>query len=391
MAVLLREKMIQWSDKHRDVALAAVVFVVARIVLSIWVWSVRQAYPVPLPPDPVLRPYLGVAVETDPWLEAWQRWDTLHYQAIAERGYTAFDSALFVPPLYPLLMRWTGVLLGGRTLLAGILISNVACLGSLIGLYRLALHELGDEAIARRSIIYLASFPAAFFMLAAYTESLYVLAAVLALYAVGKRRWWWAGVWGSAAALTRLPGAVIMIPLAYAAWNAWRRERSWQAWAAVALPLAGAAVLPLYAWWELHLPPWTPLAVQSTRFGGGLAWPGANVIEAVRRILFGQAYLADGLDLGFLLVFLVCAWPVWRRLSRVCGIYYLTLLAMYLLRMGGIQPLLSTARYVLALFPAFIVWGEWGQRPWVNRLILYPSWIGLLFMSGQFAVWGWVG
>ena len=82
---------------------AIVVFLIARIALTIWMWGVRQVYSTPLLPDPVLRPYVGVAVEQNPWLEVWQRWDTLHYQAIAERGYEAFKGALFVPPLYPFL------------------------------------------------------------------------------------------------------------------------------------------------------------------------------------------------------------------------------------------------------------------------------------------------
>jgi len=366
-------------------------FVVMRLALSVWMWGVRQVYPVSLPPHPVLRPYLGIAVETHPWLEPWQRWDTLHYQAIAERGYTAFDSALFAPPLYPLLMRGVGALLGGQTLLAGILISNLACLGSLIALYQLTLQEIGDSAAAGRAVVYLASFPTAFFLIAAYTESLYLLAAIWALWAIRKRRWWQAGAAGAIASLTRLPGALILFPLAYAAWQAWRRERIWRAWSAVVLPLVGALVFPLYIWLDLRLPPWTPLWVQSARFGGGLTWPGANMLETVRHILAGSSYVIDLFDLGFLLIFLACAIPVWRKLSRTCAVYYFIVLLTYLMRMGGSQPLLSTARYVLALFPAFILWGTWGERPWVNRLILYPAWLGALFMSGQFAIWGWVG
>jgi hypothetical protein len=46
---------------------------------------------------------------------------------------------------------------------------------------------------------------------------------------------------------------------------------------------------------------------------------------------------------------------------------------------------------VLVLFPAFQELGRIGANPWVNRMVLYLSWLGLLFMSGQFAIWGWVG
>jgi len=324
-------------------------------------------------------------------LEPWQRWDTLHYQAIAEQGYAAFDTALFVPPAYPLLMWWLGTVLGGQTLLAGIIIANLAYLAALVMLYRLTLHETGDADAAQRTIIYLASFPAAFFFLAAYTESLFLLAGVMTLYAIRREMWWPAGVATGLAALSRVTGALAIAPLAYAAWVNRFRERRRRAWGALGLALLGAAAFPLYIWLVLHLPPWTPLTVQGARFAGGLTWPGASLIEAAKHILAGEYVLADMLDLAFLTIFLVCALPVWRRLPRIYGVYYLAFLALYLTRIAGVQPLLGMARYVLSLFPAFMLFGLWGRRPWVNRAILYASWAGLLFMSGQFAIWGWVG
>ncbi|MEE8568707.1 MAG: hypothetical protein V3S81_08850 [Anaerolineales bacterium] len=43
------------------------------------------------------------------------------------------------------------------------------------------------------------------------------------------------------------------------------------------------------------------------------------------------------------------------------------------MKVGEIQPLLSVPRYVLAIFPAFIVLGQAGKNQWANRLILYLS------------------
>ena len=101
--------------------------------------------------------------------------------------------------------------------------------------------------------------------------------------------------------------------------------------------------------------------------------------------------MSDVLDLGFLLLFLGCGVLVWRRHSTELGVLYLAGLAPLLIRTAGTQPLLGTARYVLALFPAFLVLATWGTTPWRHRLILYSSTAGLLFLSGQFAIWGWVG
>jgi NADH:ubiquinone oxidoreductase subunit 4 (subunit M) len=101
--------------------------------------------------------------------------------------------------------------------------------------------------------------------------------------------------------------------------------------------------------------------------------------------------MADAFDLVFLILFIACGYFVWRKYSKVTAIYYVSMLSLYLVRFAGSQPLLGTARYVLMLFPAFFVLAEWGRRPWANRLILYSSFAGLLFLSGQFAIWGWVG
>jgi hypothetical protein len=107
--------------------------------------------------------------------------------------------------------------------------------------------------------------------------------------------------------------------------------------------------------------------------------------------MIGEAFLADWLDIVFILLFIALAIPVWLNLSRISSVYYFSFLGLYLVREAGVQPLLGTARYVLLLFPAFIVLGMIGKSKNMNRLILYSSWILLFFMAGQFAIWGWVG
>jgi hypothetical protein len=367
------------------------IFLLFRVLLLFWMWGLRQTFSQPIVPDPVLRPYLGVAIEQNPWLEPWQRWDTLHYQAISERGYTAFDSALFTPPLYPLLMKAGSSLLGGNTLLAGILVSNIAFLCSLFVFFRLVVYETQNDDGAARSTLYLASFPSSFFFFAAYTESLFLLCSLLTITCVLKGKWWQAGIWGGLAAMTRMPGLLIVIPLIYSAVLYTVKERAWKPWVSVMLTLTGGALLPLYIWLVLRLPPWFSWGVLEARSQGRLSLPGANILVSVREIMQGTASLSNLIDLVFLLFFLACFVPVWRRLPRIYSLYYLTFLGLYLIRISEIETLLSVNRYVLVLFPAFIVMGAWGRNPVLHRIILYLSWIGLLYLSGQFAIWGWAG
>ena len=367
------------------------IYLTVRIILSLWMFLVRQIFSQPILPDPVARPYLGVAVETNAWLEPWQRWDTLHYQAIAEQGYVAFDSALFVPPLYPGLIRLTSALTGTNSLLSGLIVANGAALAGMAAFYALARTETSDPAWAKRAVLYLSVFPTGFFWFAAYTESLLLLFSSVALLAAHRSRWLISGLAAGLAALSRLAGALMIVPLGVSAWLAVRRERSWRPVLAVAGALIGALAFPLYVWLGMGLSPLTPVEMQVARAQGGLAFPGVNLARAVLRLAGGEANFADVFDLALLVLFIGLAVPVWRQLSRALGMFYFAFLLLYLSRVAGIAPLLGTARYVLVLFPAYLVLAGWGRRAWIHRLIVYLSATGLLLLSGQFAIWGWVG
>jgi Gpi18-like mannosyltransferase len=354
-------------------------------------WGVRQVFNQQLPPHSIFRPYLGVQIETNQWLEPWQRWDAIHYQAIAEKGYAAFDEALFTPPLFPLLTSLLHRLTGWSTLISGILIANMAFLASLAALYQLVEYETNDRQIARGTLIYLASFPTAFFFLAGYTESLFLLAAILSIYSSRKEKWLLSGFWGAVAALTRVTGGLLILPLTFNAWQVTRKKFSWHPWASAFLTACGILIFPLYIGLYLHQSPLTPLAALTERFQGGLAFPGYNLFLALRDIVTGHSMLADWFDVTFLLLFLSTIPFIVRYLPSIYTVYQVSFLILYLMSLSHIQPLLSTARYVLALFPAFIVFRLWGRNPWIQRIYLYLSWTGILFLSGQFAIWGWVG
>ncbi len=142
---------------------AVIIFITMRVGLLLFAPLARSIYPETFALHPVSRPYLGVAPVTNLWLEPWQRWDTLHFQVIAERGYEAYDTSLFSPFLYPWLMRMVAKVFGGDTLFAGLIVSNLAYLVALVYLYRLTAMET-DQQVACRCILYLASFPTAFFL-----------------------------------------------------------------------------------------------------------------------------------------------------------------------------------------------------------------------------------
>lgn len=118
--------------------------------------------------------------------------------------------------------------------------------------------------------------------------------------------------------------------------------------------------------------------------------PWDNILASVRVILSPEGSFIDLLNLLITFLFIALVVAVWKKLPKEYGIYSAFTLLALMLRMTTLQPLVSMSRYVLAIFPAFMLMGAWGGNPWVNRLILYPSIALLIYLMGQFILWGWV-
>src|SRR5829696_5822297 len=154
----------------------------------------------------------------------WSKWDAGHYLRIAEFGYQSqyeLDRAFF--PLYPILIKAANFVLPGGYLLAALAVSNLAAYGALLMLHRLTAHEMG-AATADRTIYYLVAFPTAFFLVAPYNHSLFLLAATSSLYAMRTGQWWLAGAIAAAASGTRSVGVLRGWSFAYE----YLRQRSFQ-------------------------------------------------------------------------------------------------------------------------------------------------------------------
>lgn len=383
-----------------------IIFGAVRIFLSLWAVVVLAIVPLPEEPDEVVRPYLNEPILDDgitgKLLGPWQRFDSQRYLRIARESYTHEEDSVF-PPLYPLTTRALGALFGGgpvANLTAAILVSNLAFLGLLILLYRVTAAELGPQ-FAARTIVYLAIFPTGFFLLAPYTESLFVLLALGSILAAHKGNFWLAGGLGFLASLTRLTGWILVLPLAYEWWK--QQSGKWQVAShasrfpfhtslATLLPGLGTAVFLLWRWYA-GLPSLTVIYEQYWYQTTG--FPGRDLGTAVNTFFFGGTARAGEFTLvfDFLIVFFLLATTIWtfRRLGTAYGLYSaLLLLFMLLPASENFKPLYSFSRYALAFFPTFMLLGVMGERPWLNRLILYPSIILYLYFSGQFFIWGWV-
>lgn len=326
------------------------------------------------------------------------RWDTGFYLSIADEGYryegVPLPSVAFFP-LFPVLIRAVTPLVGD-SLLAGLLVANVALLGATMLLYRLVQDEWG-VAVADRAVWYLLIFPTAFFGSAIYSESLFLLTAIGALYLARKGHWGFAAVLGILAALTRLVGLLIA-PMLLAEW--WMQHRrpgpgqpSWRALLAPALVPLGTVAYIAYLWWVFGDP--LAFAHAQAAWGRGLSSPLTVLAELLRSpaegwgaaLLAGSLPLDNWIDLAFSLLFLVLGVVllVQRRWSEGLFVVLGTLVPLH----SGL--LMSQRRYAWVLFPAFILLARWGQRAWVDRAITAVSLLGLGLFAALFANWYWVG
>lgn len=186
-------------------------FVVTRLLLVLVTYITFILFPVPP------HVYPNTPVDITALLTSWNRWDAANYTRIAQYGYqTKFDTAFF--PLFPWLIKSIAFLLGNHGyIIIGMILSNLALLGTLFVLFQIAVDTLGD-LVGRRTLLYLCIFPTAFFFFAAYNESLFLLFTASSFLAMRRQKWWLASILGLFAALTRSAGIFLVIPYLYELW-----------------------------------------------------------------------------------------------------------------------------------------------------------------------------
>jgi hypothetical protein len=335
------------------------VFLAARIGLSLLsVVAVGLMEPL----DPVPVPGRAGPPATEGWhnaIDATERQDAVWYLRLADAGWSADDASAAFFPLYPLTVRVVGWMLpdslAGDELLAALLVSNLAFLGALLTLFALTSESYGDR-IARRAIVVAAIFPTAFFFLAPYTESLFLVLSVLAFREARHDRWGRVAVFGALAALTRSVGLLLIPALLVEAFARDRGRAGGRR--ALAGRVAGAAAIsagPLswFAWWGLAHGNWlAPLDAQKI-WSRELQPPWVTLGHAIELAWTYRSYwLLDLLIVSLAIAGIALALPKLRASEVTYGALSVLLL---LVDPFWDRPLLSAPRFVVVVFPA--LWG----------------------------------
>ena len=317
-----------------------------------------------------------------------ERADALWFLRIASSGYRLDDNSAAFFPLFPLLVRAVAWLTGGRFLLAGFVVSNLALLSGLTVLYKLTAEEFSD-LLARRTVLYLCLFPTAYFLFAPFSESLFLALAVGSLYAARHHRWAAAGLLGAGAALTRSVGVLLCVVLAVEAVHQARGQlvrgqlaRTARALACCTLPAAGT--LAYLAFWQYE----GAGALTPFRAQGGwertFSWPWNTLAHGLRSGTDGIGGYPGGYwTVDLLVVVLALALAVWvaRRARPSFGAYAWLSLLFPLWLVFADRPLMSMPRFVLPVFPLFWALARFSERYRAHDLVVGLSAGGLALVG----------
>jgi len=335
-------------------------FITSRLVLTLVAWFTRY-----IGYKPGWTSYLSRGYYISPffWIDIWSRWDANFYLSIVKHGYvpsadisTQYSNLAFFP-LYPYLVKLLALLLPIKAnsistyLAVGLLLSNLCFLAAGYLLYKLIVELFHDETIAQRTLLLLMVFPAGFFFSAFYPESLFLLLSVAALYAAWRKRWFLAAVLCGLAAVTRSQGSLLLIPLAWLYMDAhrWslRAIRADILYFLIVPAFLGAHIVSLQA----ITGDW--LAILHAENAWGRFGPNAHG-DLIQQLFTINPYVAK-IDIGIYLVFAITAiYAFFKFPSKAFGAYAIAMLALPILS-GNWD---SLSRYLLTIFPVFIILGQ---------------------------------
>jgi hypothetical protein len=366
------------------------VFLCVRIGLSIIALAATALLPHTKTVEPPANAVLPHPVSVPGWpahlfepgwhnlFTAWERFDGLWFLRIADGGYANADGSAAFYPLYPILIRGVSFLIGNHPFAAALIVANACFAGSLVVLYALTLRETSSEDIARRSVLYLAVFPTAFFFLAPYSESLFLLLVLLMFWFIRDDRWGPGAAAAGLAALTRNLGVVLVVPMAVEAWRQIRHSSDGVVRRAVACAAPVLAIVPyLWFWYQLS-GDWLAPIHQQANWERKLENPILTLAKGTHEAFRWIGVYAGGYHLlDWLIVMPVLAGALYAavRFRPTYGAYVWASLLPPLAFIFAGRPLMSLPRFALPLFPVFWAFARWteGSRAKQDMVLLASS------------------
>lgn len=316
-------------------------------------------------------------------------WDGTYYRVLADGGYGAgVEGAGRFFPLYPSVGKLLAPLFGGRADIALLLVANVAAFAAGLVVWQLTTEVFRNRRAADRSAWVLALWPAAFVLVFAYAESLFVLAAAATLLMLHRRSFGLAGLLALVAALVRPVGLLLAVPAVVEVVLAWtgrpdrpgpRNDDDHRPPPKVlgsVLAVLGAPVGTLLAFTWISATSgdaWSsPLTVQR-QLRAGFHEPVTRLVRAVVDV--GGGNFRDLPNLAFAVVGIGLLVVSFRRRQPWSWLAYSLVTLLLVLSANNID---SLGRYLMAAVPLLVVLAQWADRPWRVRTVVTLGSVGLV-------------
>jgi mannosyltransferase PIG-V len=321
------------------------------------------------------------------WLEIWNRWDSLHYLQVAQFGYNAASimKAWFYP-LFPWSTRLVAYV-AGNYFVSALIVSGCASVAAAILLRRIVQFD-HDAGISRWAVWFFLIFPTAYYLHIGYSESLFLALVLGSILAALFGRWWLAGVLGALSWMTRPNGIILLPTLAVEAVHQWVVTRRWNwRWLWIAIVPAGFAVYLLVNW-RVTGDPFTFLRMRKKLFAMESSWPWVGIRSAIGNLRRtpNQAEIVGAQELYFAALGFVCMIVSWFKLRPVhaawiTGNWFLV---------TSVTFMESVPRYVLTMYPVFILFALLSQNRLCTAIITVWSLLFLALFSSVFIRGWWV-
>lgn len=326
-----------------------------------------------------------------PFWDGWARWDSGWYKRIVEKGYfiEGKQSNVAFFPLYPYVTRAVSKVVRNHWA-AGLVVSNLSLLLALFFVLGIARMYLDAEG-AHRSLVYLLIFPTSFFFSAYYSEGLFLLTTTASFYFYLKERYFWCGIWGMLATMTRSTGVALFI--AFVMGYLWKKRfrLSQMSPAFLWILLIPCGVLAFMAILKAQVA--DPLAFVKYQEGWGrsFVFPLKTLANGIREINWSFPHDWHNMDMFMNLVssvvFLLCPFLLLGKYDVALPVYSLLLILVPL----STGSLLSLMRFEVVAFPTFFAFAQLGEHRAVDRFITYVFAIFLGLYNILFLNWYWAG
>ncbi len=304
--------------------------------------------------------------DSQPLITAFSYADVSWYMDIAQHGYEhrpftadrAVNWGFF--PLWPIILSGCNILCG-EMVISGLVASNLLLVLGVISLYRLFTLDF-DEHIAVMSIIFLITFPSAYFFSRSGPESLFLFLVVTSFLYARKNHWITASLLGALATLARPQGILLLLPLLVLYYKQYRLTKAlqWQGFALLLLPTALLSFM-LYMYW-ITGNPFANFAIQGIHgWDNSLSYPFAGMARFLTTpyliAFFGWDLSPVSFLFGFMAVVLSLYLLRAPQIPKEYAVY--TVASVYLIISRN--SLSGSLRYMLLVFPLFLGLGLWTQ------------------------------